>query len=161
MPQETNVKKFKKMKSLDAFAEECKNYLLDESNRKAVKYKSEHTVNWDSGAIKVDNKKLLEEINGSANVYAIFTTNKNGKCELKYIGQSKQKYARTRLTNHLIKKHKKTGAKLQFVMDSVLSKKCIKISWVELECESLRHFIEENLILQLKPVWNINGKRKA
>ncbi len=80
-------------------------------------------------------------------MYAIFTAPKNSTSfSLRYIGKTTRKLARQRIRNHLIKKHEKTGAKLKHVTDHVLSGGSVKISWIKIEPESLRNYVEEELI---------------
>lgn len=148
---------------LKKFLKDCEDDLLNKNNRKEVEYPNSDISPWDSKGIKKANEKLLNELSGSANVYAIFTADKDSEeYALKYIGQSKSKLARTRLTNHLIMKHKKTGAKLKEVIDHIQSGGKIKISWIKIAPESLRHFIEEELIgKHPESCWNIHAKKKA
>ncbi|HHK8521761.1 TPA: hypothetical protein ACQYCU_004485 [Vibrio parahaemolyticus] len=152
---------FEGIASLEAMVDKCEKHLFSKTNRKVVRYRQEYLAEWLSDELKEDNEKLLKDLSGSANVYAIFES-KNGKTfQVKYIGQTKQKGARTRLTNHLIKKHEKTGAKLQRVMDSVRSGNDICISWVQIEPESLRHYVEEKLIEKHSLEWNVHGQSKV
>jgi len=99
---------------------------------------------------------LLSLISNNANIYAIFTTEKNQKKRiLRYVGKTKKKSARQRLRNHLIKKHKKTGAKLSKVIDHVQAGGSIEVSWIAIEPESLRNYIEEELIkIHSESNWN-------
>lgn len=149
---------------LEFFLQECEEKLLDNLNKKLVNYPDDAVVPWNSEIIKTANEQLLKSISESANVYAIFIAEKDSdEYSIAYIGQTNSKDARTRLANHLIKKHKKTGAKLSKVIDHIQSDGNIKISWISIDPMSLRHYIEEELIDKYKEIliWNKHGKRKA
>lgn len=154
---------YQNQNDLKQFLKDCENQLFDEKNKKEVVYPDSCTSTWDCEGILSSNKALLKELSGSANVYALFTANKDSKdYALKYIGQSKSKLARVRLTNHLIKKHEKTGAKLRKVIDHIQSGGKIKMSWIPITPESLRHFIEEELIgKHPECCWNKHAKKKT
>lgn len=149
---------FNQKTELEKFLEECEKYLFDKENKREIIYNQE----WDVTEIKNTNKDLLDSIGKiKPNIYAIFATeNKNAEFELKYIGQTNSQGARTRLTNHLITKNHKTGAKLEKVKRVVNSGGRIKISFIAIEPESLRHYIEEELIKKYKNKlsWNTQGK---
>ena len=136
--------------------------LLKDENKKTVEYPRFAISPWNPDAIKHENDQLLKDVSGLANVYAIFINNKNSsKYSLVYIGQTNSKGARTRLTNHLIKKHKKTGAKLKNVIDHMQSGGKIKISWISIDPVSLRHYVEDELIKKYRKTlaWNKHGKQ--
>lgn len=151
---------FKQQIELEQFLEECERTLFDEECKKEIIYNPE----WNVLEIKEINKKLLDKIGEiKPNLYAIFAMeNKNSEFRLKYIGQTNSKGARTRLINHLITKNDKTGAQLEKVKNVVKSGGRIKISFIAIEPEALRHYIEEILIEKYKDKleWNIHGKRK-
>ena len=152
---------YKNVKGLESFLDDCEKELLSNKNRKEVLYKKKYIVPWDSVKLKNDNECLLKEITGNANVYAIFACDKGEtKYSLRYLGQSKSKSSRTRLTNHLIKKNEKTGAKLSKVIDHVQAGGSIKVSWISITPESLRHYVEEQLIEKHPECeWNKHGKK--
>jgi len=152
------------LSSLKGFLGECDKAILDDINKEKVTYPKGSFTPWNSKKIKETNKKLLKNISGTANVYAIFIADKgSNEYQLKYIGQSNSKGARTRLTNHLIKKGEKTGAKLSKVIDHIQADGSIKISWISITPESLRHYVEEELIQRHKKTldWNNHGKKKT
>jgi len=76
------------------------------------------------------------------------------------MGQSKSTEARNRLSNHLIKKNKNTGAKLQLIKEHIQKGGKIKVSYILVEPESLRHYIEEELIKKysVNLDWNSHTK---
>jgi len=147
---------------LEQFLSTCEEELLAEKNMRIVVYPDDAVKLWRSETIRDANEKLLSEFSGTANVYAIFIADKaNNDYTLKYIGQTKSKLARARLYNHLIKKDAKTGAQLSKVMSHVQAGGSIKISWISINPESLRHYVEEELINkhQQKLTWNQQGKK--
>ena len=151
--------KYEQIETLKAFLIDVEIALLLEEKRTLVSYPSSSISPWNTAELDVANQKLLDAAYGSANVYAIFTAPKNSTTfSLKYIGKTTRKLARQRIRNHLIKKHEKTGAKLKHVMDHVLSGGSVKISWITIEPESLRNYIEEELIYIKQK--KINPKRQ-
>jgi hypothetical protein len=152
---------YENIETLEEFFKSCEKLLLSEDNRTAIEYPEEFIVPWESDDLKNKNEETLKKISGEANVYAIFTALKDAdEYSLRYIGQTKSKLARTRLTNHLISKHEKTGAKLSKVIDHIQSGGSIKISWISINPESLRHYVEERLIEEHSECdWNKQGKK--
>ena len=147
---------FSNVEKLEEFVAEVDEYLTTTDNIKTVLYVSKYSVPWNSEKLKEDNEELLSSISGAANIYVIYTTDKNSKERvLRYVGKTKRNLARQRLTNHLIKKHKKTGAKLNRVIDHIQSGGSIEIAWVTIEPESLRNYVKEELIkLHQESNWN-------
>ena len=156
------VVKYTNTHDLKAFLEECESVLMDEKTRKSIIYPKGSVDHWDSDAMKIENAQFLSEISKSANVYAIFVVINESGYALKYIGQTNKKGARSRLVNHLFKKHDKTGAKLDKVVNEVKAGNQIAISWISIMPESLRHYVEEELITKYKEKldWNSRGKNK-
>ncbi len=153
---------YSKIEDLELFLRKCENELLiNEKNRKKIDYPIDKINDWLSDDIKKSNKLLLEEIARETNVYAIFLANKNSdEYKAVYVGQTKSSGARTRLTNHLIKKHPKTGAKLDNVVEHIKNGGSIKVAFISTKPESLRHYIEEELIKKYSKtlIWNIHSK---
>lgn len=90
----------------------------------------------------------MKNVSGVANIYALFISEPHNdeSFNLQYIGKTTRKLARQRLRNHLIKKHEKTGAKLDNVKESVLRGCKLKVSFISVTPESLRNYVEEELI---------------
>ena len=146
---------------LDSFVKKADNYIKNTANHKQVEFSTSNISPWNSKILKSDNEELLSSVSGSANIYAIFCASKDSEdYVLKYIGKSTKKLARQRLTNHLIKKHEKTGAKLNKVIDHVQAGGKIKITWVSIVPESMRNCVEEELI-QKHPeaTWNRKNRQ--
>ncbi|MDW2322671.1 hypothetical protein R7127_20600 [Vibrio sp. 1159] len=148
--------KFEWMKELNEFILSVNDFLHNEENHNLVQYPSTALNTWDTDSISIENDSLLNSISGTANIYAIFECKKeSGETTLKYIGKTSRHLARQRLRNHLIKKHSATGAKLKEVQKSVREGNLIKVAYLPIEPESLRNYVEEELIILNKnAVWN-------
>lgn len=148
--------KFEWIERLDEFSQSVNGFLHNEENHTVFQYPSNSHINWDVELISNKNEPLLSEISCNANIYAIFeSTQENGTPTLKYIGKTTRKLARQRLRNHLIDKHAKTGAKLDAVKQSVRNGNIIKVAYLPIEPESLRNYVEEELIrLNPSAEWN-------
>ncbi|WP_279486570.1 GIY-YIG nuclease family protein [Aeromonas veronii] len=151
------------IESLEKYLKQVEKELLSEANRKEVKYPQDKITPWNSEGLIQENEDLLSSATGNASVYAIYTADHNSDSySLRYIGKTRKSLARTRLKNHLIKKHEKTGAKLSKVIDHVQSGGKIKISWVSVSPESLRNYIEEELIEKhSESNWNKHAGKDA
>lgn len=118
-------------------------------------------VEWEESieVIKQMNNKLLSKIKNSANVYAIFVEERNGLWEPVYIGQRKASGIKERIIQHLIKKDKRTGSKLDNIKDCVNRGIGIGLKFIKVEPESMRLYIEEMLINNNKSrlKWNKHG----
>lgn len=148
--------KYEQLQSLEEFLRKVETALLKEDARTPVKYPQQSITPWDAAKLDAENQSLLDSVSGAANVYAIFTAPKGTiDFSLRYIGKTTQKLARQRIRNHLITKNEKTGAKLWKVISHVQSGGSVKLSWVAIEPESLRNYIEEELINRHKEAdWN-------
>jgi len=147
---------FQNKDKLDSFLNEINDHLMNENNRWSVTFPPENVPNWDGENLTTKNEELLVKISREANVYMLFTAEKGSTVyKLRYIGKTKREYAKERLKNHLFKKHKDTGAKLEEVKSHVKSGGSIKLSWVTIEPESLRNWAEEELISKHREAdWN-------
>jgi len=152
--------KFNKIKELEAFVEKIDEYLQDSANHRDVAYPFDCVFPWVFEDLLEKNDTLLSNVAQKANVYGIFVAEKDStEYILKYIGKTTKGLARERLKNHLIKKQNKTGAKLSKVIDHVQGGGKIKIAWVALEPESLRNYVEEELIKKNNGAnWNRENK---
>ncbi len=149
---------------LNTFFQKCEDALLNEENRKQIDYPQEYIESWNTKKIKEKNESWLKTLRHNVSVYAIFTAQlENENFTIRYIGQSKSIDARNRLSSHLIKKDKRTGSKLQFVKEHIKVGGKIKVSHILIEPESLRHYIEEELIKKYSDDldWNSHTKKKT
>ena len=142
-----NEMEFMEVATLEKFVSKVDSYLKDSKNQKLVTYPKESINPWNESQIDEKNDDLLSSLSGVANIYAIFVLRKGANLpDLKYIGKTTKKLARQRLRNHLITKHALTGAKLADIKNEVKNGNQIKISFVSIEPESLRNYVEEELI---------------
>lgn len=148
--------KYEHIETLEKYLSLVEAKLLQEEIRFFVDYPEESVSPWNTEQLEAANNTLFTEAAGSANIYAIFTAPKNSEnFSLRYIGKTTRKLARQRLRNHLIKKHEKTGAKLKNIVQHVQAGGRVKISWLKIEPESLRNYVEEELIKKHKEAdWN-------
>ncbi len=140
---------------------------LDLDFKKALRhFKSNKNV---TDVTKTTNNKLVicsEKFNsiftkGNPCLYSIFTF-ENKIWKIKYIGETKKAKAKQRLTNHLIKKHEKTGAKLEKVNESLSKNFKIGVKVIYLNNEALRYYFEEKLIMSIPDLpWNIQGRTNS
>lgn len=139
--------KYEKLQSLENFLSNVEAELLKADARTLVKYSPQNIEPWNAKQIDAENQDLLDSVSGAANVYAIFTAPKDtNEFTLRYIGKTKKRLARQRIRNHLIIKNEKTGAKLYEIISHVQAGGLVQLSWVNIEPESLRNYIEEELI---------------
>lgn len=158
---------YSKLDDLKVFLEECGKELLKPEIRTEIIYHETSASDWDreefTNKLIEENKGFLDKINNLANVYAIFTSPKDSSKDdapLKYIGQTKARLAKSRLTNHLFKKDEGTGASLEKIKKSVESNNIVQVSFISITPESLRHYIEEELIHKYSSqveLWNKHG----
>tara|TARA_R110000751_G_scaffold39719_15_gene94590 strand:- start:39113 stop:39532 length:420 start_codon:yes stop_codon:yes gene_type:complete len=98
---------------------------------------------------------------GTGIVYFMYLFDKNTKeTKLVYIGKSKGYIFKTRVRNHVFKKHPKTGSKLALVQSEVAKGNKIKMKFLQVSPESFRNTLEEELINHFRPSWNIQKQRK-
>ena len=116
---------------------------------------------WPVEEIKESNSAFLANLRNSANIYAIFVRPEGAADEwIKvYVGQRKSSGLRDRITHHLIKKHDQTGSMLEAVRTAVAAGNKIGLSFVKVQPEPLRLFVEESIISRYKQVlpWNTHG----
>ena len=162
-----NTVEFPDDKLLDSFLSTVANKLFNPNNITEFVYpeklRNSKKDTWEKfiPEIRKQNESKLKEISAKSGVYALFIKAfAKNKWQLKYIGQTWSKYSRSRITNHLITKHKDTGAKLEVVKRTVQNGEYIGIVFIEVKPSELRHFLEEKLISKYKPEWN-QHKRKT
>ena len=148
--------KYEQLKSLEEYLDKVETALLHEDSRSSFEYPQQSISPWNAKKLDATNKSALDSVSGVANVYAIFTAPKNSaQFELRYIGKTTRKLARQRIRNHLIKKNEGTGAKLDQIIAHVQRGGLVKVSWIKIEPESLRNYVEEELIARHNEAdWN-------
>jgi hypothetical protein len=139
--------KYRHIEYLEEFLDQADQRLMAADRLIELSYPDSSLSSWNADDISLANESILSELSGAANVYAIFTATRNSEqFALRYIGKTTKKLARQRIRNHLIKKHERTGAKLREVEQHITASGKLAISWVGIEPESLRNYIEEELI---------------
>ncbi|MCW4152764.1 hypothetical protein OM427_24935 [Halomonas sp. 18H] len=146
---------------LEQFADKCCEALFV-PNPIEFKYPQGSSLKtWSVEEIRSLNKPVLDGLNGNANVYAIYTSNVGEQDQWApvYVGQRKSTSLRERLVQHLITKSEHTGSVLEAVKTSVSDGHRIAISYIKVEPESLRLYVEETIISQRKAMlpWNTHG----
>lgn len=98
----------------------------------------------------------LKRMKGYGNVYAIFEFRKGdcSNCNIVYIGTSRKYDLDGRIKEHLVKAADTTYSKLECVKFSVWRGFNIAISYILVEPDNLRFFVEQELIEKLDPPWN-------
>lgn len=153
--------RYEQIETLEKYLGDVEVELLKEEHHSPIIYPNESISDWNDIGILTANLNILKALAGTANVYAIFTAQRDSESfSLRYIGKTTRKLARERIKNHLIKKHEKTGAKLKEIVSHIQSGGKVKISWVKIEPESLRNYIEEELILRHSEAdWNRENRQ--
>jgi hypothetical protein len=141
--------RYEYISSLEAYLNQVEASLLSKDRRVAVSFPPTAITPWDGSALVQANKSLLAKTSRSANLYAIFTA----ACgveehSLRYLGKTTKKLARQRITNHLFRKDERTGSKLAQIVAHACGGGTVEIAWVEIQPESLRNYLEEELILR-------------
>ena len=147
---------FEHQDALDRFRDRVETELLQSAPRRDVTYPAEALETWDVDRISAANAALLDGFAGAANLYALFVAPRNSTAfEIRYIGKTTRTLARQRLRNHLITKNECTGAKLTHIQDHVRRGGSVQVAWVRVDPESLRNYLEEELIAKHQAtLWN-------
>lgn len=133
--------------SLEEYLARIETSLLSAERRIAVHFPLDRVLPWHGEALATANEDLLAKLSGSANLYAIFTAGRGAKAHrLRYLGKTTRRLARQRIRNHLFCKHEKTGSKLAQVVAHACEGGTLEIAWVSVWPESLRNYLEEELI---------------
>jgi hypothetical protein len=148
--------------SLEEYLTQVEAILLSKGKRVAVNFPLASVSPWDGDMLAEANEALLAQVSRSANLYAIFTAACGVKGHsLRYLGKTTRKLARQRIRNHLFRKHEKTGSKLARVISHVCDGGTVEIAWVSVWPESLRNYLEEELILRHPEAdWNKENRER-
>ena len=153
-----------KIDGLDDFLSECENKLLNVAPLEFLyprELRSEplNESLWTDKVHEIksmNEKRVLSKLRNKANIYAIFIQPIGGDWSPVYIGQRKALEIRQRITSHLINKNEATGSKLAQVKESVAKGHKIGLRFLFLERDTMRAFVEEELIARNKEKleWN-------
>ena len=90
------------------------------------------------------------------NLYGLLTSPNGRQWQLRYIGQRKAKGIKQRMYQHLVKKHKNTGAQLEKVKKELNDGKYIGVKLASVTPDELRHYYEEKLLQDIPALdWNV------
>lgn len=145
---------------LTEFASDCASALLAGVQHEFKYPASCSLTNWPSPEIKSTNETFLKSLRGRGNVYAIYVRGpKQREWVPVYVGQRKSASLRERISHHLIKKNEATGSMLAAVQTAVAAGEEIGLSFIKVEPESLRLFVEESIIAsnKIQLHWNTHG----
>ncbi len=144
---------------LDEFANECASALIIDSPIQFHYPDGCNLENWPVPEIKKLNAETLQGLRGAGNVYALYTRRRNEAWSVVYVGQRKSKGLRERITQHLVNKDSRTGSMLEAVKTAVFDGREIAISFIHVQPESLRLYVEETIISKMKKQlpWNTHG----
>jgi hypothetical protein len=157
---------FERSDLLDKFVSQVKSQLFDQGNVHEFVFPADCQKfiieNGDdlSEQVTTLNEALLDAIAGKDGVYSL-TLRKSSQenWDFMYVGHTDGKYSRSRIRNHLIKKHEKTGAQLENIRKSVCSGYIVGVSFVKITPRALRLLAEERIIATEKDLkWNIKGR---
>lgn len=146
---------------LAEFASTCSKALLATAQHTITFPEGSSKESWPVEEIKKLNATLLSKLRHQGNVYALFVRERkeHSKWKVMYVGERKADGLRSRITEHLIKKDPQTGSKLAEIQASVASDLEIGLSFIRVEPQSLRLYVEETIIANNKSElpWNSQG----
>lgn len=144
---------------LDQFANECASALIVDSPIPFLYPENCNLTNWPIDEIKELNDSILKNLRGAGNVYALYTRRPNENWSVVYVGQRKSAGLRERITQHLVNKDVRTGSMLEAVKTAISDGREMAISFIQVEPESLRLYVEETIISKNKAhlPWNTHG----
>ncbi len=144
---------------LEAFVQKCEKALFSVEPTPFVFPEGCSSKKWLVKEIKEKNKNILSALKNNANVYAILSRERGSKWQRNYVGQRKSEGIRERIIQHLITKDHRTGSVLNKVKEVVSLNNEVGLSFIKVEPDSLRLFVEEVIIANNKQQlrWNIHG----
>jgi len=146
---------------LAEFAKSCAQALFAEVPHQFIFPAGCNLQHWPVGEIKSSNETFLKTLRHRANVYALSVrpSGENQNWRPVYVGERKSAGLRDRITQHLITKDHRTGSMLEAVKTAVAAGQEIGVSFIKVEPESLRLFVEETIIAKHKNElpWNTHG----
>lgn len=121
------------------------------------------TATWSASVARIKelNEHILGSLRNKANLYAIYTRRDSRQPWVPvYVGHSKSKEMRSRITAHMIKKDDGTGAQLEQVMAAVRSGRSLAVSFLLIKPDSLRLVVEDCILNDPESefLWNTNGR---
>ena len=129
---------------LDEFFTTVKNRLLCGPPTE-IKYPGAKSQCWPAAEIESANTRTFDSLDNDGNLYAIFAEDGNGIWIPKYVGTITCKELKKRMKEHLVD-NKRTKSKLCKVKREVSNGTKIAISYVRIEPENLRVYMEKRII---------------
>jgi len=146
---------------LEELVEACANDLFSQVQYEFIFPTGCSLHSWPVSEIRAANDVLLRSLRNRGNVYALFVRapGEVASWTKMYVGERKSSGLRDRITQHLIDKHEKTGSMLEAVKTAVSNGSAIGLSFVKVQPESLRLYVEEAIIAKHKAElpWNTRG----
>lgn len=148
---------------LEKFAEQCSKSLFKNVEYEFIFPAGSDLQNWPVETIKCENEPFLKTLRHRGNVYCIFITGAGDKPNWQpvYVGERKSIGLRDRIIQHLIDKNHRTGSMLEKVKTAVSAGQRVGLSFVKVDPESLRLYVEETIISGCKKEgklpWNTHG----
>jgi hypothetical protein len=144
---------------LDEFANECASALIVDSPIQFFYPDDCNFTNWPIEEIKQLNDETLKSLRRAGNVYALYLRRAGESWSVVYVGQRKSAGLRERITQHLVNKNVRTGSMLKAVKTAISDGREMGISFILVEPESLRLYVEETIISKNKTQlpWNTHG----
>lgn len=143
------------------FAESCAQALFAEVPHRFVFPAGCNLQHWPAGEIRYSNEAFLKTLRHRANVYvlSVCPSGESQNWSPVYVGERKSAGLRDRITQHLITRDHRTGSMLEAVKTAVAARQEIGVSFIKVEPESLRLFVEETIIANHKSKlpWNTHG----
>ncbi len=153
-----NIQTFDPPKSLGEIARRYKTALLS-----GEPYRFDYPRSWREDEISRRYKEFREKFSGKGNVYAIWTRDPNrGEWVPRYVGQRESSKIAERMRQHLVKRSEDTGSMLDEVKRAVSGGLAIGVSFVMVEPEELRSYVEAAILkLESRLDWNKQGTGQA
>lgn len=148
---------------LKEFAERCSKALFAGIEHEFIFPAGSNLQNWPVETIKSTNETFLKTLRHRGNIYCIFVgaAGKSANWQPMYVGERKSIGLRDRITQHLIDKDHRTGSMLEAVKTAVSAGQRVGLSFVKVDPESLRLYVEETIISACKKEgklpWNTHG----
>ena len=143
-----------------AFVRDCREGLLSRRPARFDYPKLSRTDDWPAEEIGNLYASFREHRLGTGNVYAIWTRDprKGESWRPRYVGERRSEYLAARIREHLVKKGKRTGSKLDDVQRAVFDGSEIAVSCIMVRPEELRHYVEAAILkLESRLDWNKQG----
>jgi hypothetical protein len=98
----------------------------------------------------LNEESLIADLDTRANCYAIHTRHGHGDWQLRYIGQAECGRARFSAASHLVPNRKRANAVFLKCKEAVRSGDEIGLRLIKVEPDTLRFFIQEKAIVELR-----------